>query len=565
MVTEFIKRNKVFIIYAAIFALAIYLRLFQFGEVPNGLYQDETAIGFNAYSILETGKDEYGKNFPLYFKSFGDYKLPVYIYLTVIPVKIFGLTDFAPRVASVFFSILTVGLFYFFVKRISKNTALALVSMLLLAINPWHLHYGRATFEVSVALFFFLSGSFLLLEKKKNIFISVLGVGCFVVALYTYNLTRLLSPALLFLVFSLNIKEWKKVTLVHKLVVAGVIVLGFIPLLLSILNPEGVQSASGTLITSSAAIQAPLLELRSYMIGTPILFQKLFFSHFTLTGWEYIRHIASYGSFDFYFLNGSSHGNHGIGNFGQFYLFESFTILLGLIVAFMKKEQWRMLAVLWGIIVIAVCALTREAPHATRSFFLILPLTIFSAYGMIVFFHYINSRTAKIKIIYGVFVSAFFLYNIIFYFSSYYQRFPIFYAKNWRSEDGVLSKYVKDHESKYEKIVIDESVGIPYTSFLYYLTYSPEVFQRTVQRDKDDSEGFSKVKSFGKFEFRKIDWNKDLTSDKTLFITTFENQPEEKYIVEKILYPQRPVVINVGQEIHQFPVTDVAYVLVEKK
>lgn len=230
------------------------------------------------------------------------------------------------------------------------------------------------------------------MRKKKNIFISVLGVGCFVVALYTYNLTRLLSPALLFLVFSLNIKEWKKVTLVHRLVIAGVIVLGFIPLLLSILNPEGVQSASGTLITSSAAIQAPLLELRSYMIGTPILFQKLFFSHFTLTGWEYIGHIASYGSFDFYFLNGSSHGNHGIGNFGQFYLFESFTILLGLIVAFMKKEQWRMLAVLWGIIVIAVCALTREAPHATRSFFLILPLTIFSAYGMIVSFHYINSQ-----------------------------------------------------------------------------------------------------------------------------------------------------------------------------
>jgi len=74
MVIEFIKRNKIFIIYTAIFALAVYLRLFQFGEVPNGLYQDETAIGFNAYSILETGKDEYGKDFPLYFRSFGDYK-----------------------------------------------------------------------------------------------------------------------------------------------------------------------------------------------------------------------------------------------------------------------------------------------------------------------------------------------------------------------------------------------------------------------------------------------------------------------------------------------------------
>ncbi len=565
MVIEFIKRNKAALIYFAIFFLAVYLRLFEFGQVPNGLYQDETAIGFNAYSILETGKDEYSKNFPLYFKSFGDYKLPVYIYLTIIPVKIFGLTDFTPRVASVVFSILTVGLFYFFVRRLTRNTVLALISMLLLAINPWHLHYGRATFEVSVALFFFLLGSFLLIGGKKNMFISMLGVGCFIVALYTYNLTRLLSPALLLLVFSYNIKEWKKVTLAHKGIIAGTVIVGFIPLLLSILSPEGVHSASGTLITSSAAIQAPLLELRSYMIGTPILFQKLFFSQFALTGWEYIRHIAAYGSFDFYFLNGSLHGNHGIGNFGQFYLFEVFTILTGLILAFIKKEKWRSFLIFWGIIVVAVCAFTREAPHATRSFFLILPFIIFSAYGLIVIIKLISNMPRKIGVIGGLFICLFCSYNIVYYFSSYYERFPIFYAKSWRSKDRVLSDFIKDHNMKYEKVVVDEAAGIPYTSLLYYLGYSPEDFQRTVQREEDDSEGFSKVKSFGKFEFRKIDWNKDLASDKTLFITTFENRPEEKYIVDKILYPQRPVVINVGQEIHQFPVTDVAYVLVEKK
>src|SRR3990167_8742234 len=80
--------NKFYFI--AILVLAGFLRMYRLGDIPNGLYQDETAIGYNAYSILQTGKDEYGKTFPLYFQSFGDWKLPVYIYVTVPSVAFFG-------------------------------------------------------------------------------------------------------------------------------------------------------------------------------------------------------------------------------------------------------------------------------------------------------------------------------------------------------------------------------------------------------------------------------------------------------------------------------------------
>src|SRR3989344_5210772 len=92
----------------AIIILAAILSLYKLGEVPSGLYQDETAIGYNAYSLLETGKDEHGVSYPLYFKSFGDYKLPVYIYLTAFSVKTFGLTGFAVRLPSAVFGILSV-------------------------------------------------------------------------------------------------------------------------------------------------------------------------------------------------------------------------------------------------------------------------------------------------------------------------------------------------------------------------------------------------------------------------------------------------------------------------
>ena len=155
------KHKYIVLLLLFIFLLAAFLRFYKLGSIPYGFYQDESAIGYNALSILETGKDEYGKSFPLYFKSFGDYKLPIYIYATVGTVALFGLNEFAVRFPSAFFGFLTVIVFYFFVNELTKNKKLSLIATFLLAINPWHLHYNRATFEVSICLFLFVLGTYL--------------------------------------------------------------------------------------------------------------------------------------------------------------------------------------------------------------------------------------------------------------------------------------------------------------------------------------------------------------------------------------------------------------------
>ena len=80
---------------------------------------DEVAFGYNAYSLGIDGKDEFGKFLPIvYLESFGDYKPPVYAYLDIIPVKVFGLTPFAVRFPSAFFGVLTVLLTFFLTKRL---------------------------------------------------------------------------------------------------------------------------------------------------------------------------------------------------------------------------------------------------------------------------------------------------------------------------------------------------------------------------------------------------------------------------------------------------------------
>ena len=115
--------------------LAIILRVVLLNEVPNGFYSDEASIGYNAYSILKTGKDEHGMLLPLYFKAFGEYKNPVYIYSVIPFINIFGLNEFAVRLTSALFGTLTVIFTYFLAKELFHKRV-GLWAALFLAISP---------------------------------------------------------------------------------------------------------------------------------------------------------------------------------------------------------------------------------------------------------------------------------------------------------------------------------------------------------------------------------------------------------------------------------------------
>lgn len=566
---DIMKNRHYLILLILIFFIAFFLRFFKLGEIPFGFYQDESAIGYNAYSIIETGKDEYGKPWPLYFKSFGDYKLPVYIYSTILPIKLFGLNEFAIRFPSAFFGFLTVIIFYFFVKDISKNKNLAIISTALLAINPWHLHYNRATFEVSISLFLFVLGSWLLFKSFSNKKFTgkfLIGTVCFIISLYSYNLTRLLAPLLYFLFLGFYFKDLKNVN--RKEIGATVLVsiLLLMPFVSTFFAKEGVSSASGTLINSSAAVQSPLLEYRSYMMVFPSLVNKIFFNTYSLTFFQYIKNIINYFSVSFFFVSGSAHGNHGIGDIGQFYFLEFSFILLGLFKLFSQKIKWGVLLLLWASFTVLVAALTRESPQATRSFFLIVPLVIFSGFGLLYFINWIKTLRSRKYFIPLVFViSVFSFYNLFYYFSSYYVKFPISYAKSWRLKDKELSLFIKENGKKYNKIIFDKNAGFMYSSLLFYLPYPPEDFQNTSIREADDSEGFSKVISFGKYVFKDIDWINDIKMEKVLIITTPDKKPNDVPPLKAFYYPRRPVVFAVGQEIMQYPIEEIAFVAVETK
>lgn len=555
----------------AVFVIAFFLRFNMLGAIPLGLQQDETSIGYNAYSILQTGRDEHNESFPLYFKAFGEYKLPVSIYITTFFIQLFGLTAFAVRFPFALFGSLSVVILYFFVKDLVRNKQhlklLPLIATTFFAFNPWHIHFSRGAFEVTIALFFLLLGTLLFfwsLQKKSYFFL--FSVFCFIVALYTYNTARLFVP--LWFVFLVYLYRKELLAKPKQLFIlsSGIGILLLVPFLFSFFSKGGLQSAHGTLLFSSSASQAPLLEFRSYLIALPPIITKIFFNSLFLSLWQYINNIFSYFSVSYFFVQGSAHGNHGIGNVGQFYLFEFIFIIIGIISLIKEKLRFRIDFFIWTFLVIVIAAATREVPQATRSFFLVVPFTIFSAYGFIFLLKKIlilkNTSVKNIVLVFGAF---YIFYNLFFYFSSYYIRFPILYAKSWRAEDKTIAEYIMQNQNKYDSIIFDTNSGYIFSSLLFYTKYPPLKFQKSAVWDTDDSEGFSKLLSFDKFIFKDVDWSKDIQKDKTLIVTSNDKKPKDITPVATFYYPKRPVVLSVGQNLIQYPVEDVAYVLIEKK
>lgn len=201
------KNIKVLIL-TLIVALSAFLRFYKLVQVPPSLNWDEIASGYNAYTIANWGADEYGNKFPIVFKSFGEDKAPVHIYLTAIIVKIFGLTDYSTRVSSAAVGVLSVIVIYFLAKFLFKSDLAGMFSALFLAVSPYHLQYSRGLWEANFTLFFLILGLTLFYYgiEKKNWMIPA-SVASFGLSFFAYNAAKPVVPLIVLLLFLMHFKS----------------------------------------------------------------------------------------------------------------------------------------------------------------------------------------------------------------------------------------------------------------------------------------------------------------------------------------------------------------------
>lgn len=523
-----------------ILILAFFLRFWQLGENPASLDWDEASLGYNAYSILKTSKDEYGNKLPLSIRSFNDYKPPLYTYLTVPSVAVLGLNELATRLPSAIFGFLAVVISLYLVKELfpSVNKKIHLFFLLFFAISPWHLQFSRIAFEANVALFFFLTGLLFLIKSIKNGYFFIWSTLSFGLSLYAYHSPRLVVPLLLFFFILLYLRKFWGI---KRWVLAGFIILFIIvlPLVKEIRSSTGARFSSVSVINPDEKLGQSIKLMqddikKGDIPGTLMHNRRIVFAREILGG--YLDHF----NFDFLFIAGDPPGRHHAAGMGMLYYFDLLFVPVGIFYLLGEKDLVnRKMLFLWFILAPVASALTSGTPHAVRSLLYLPVYQIFSAFGLWIFLRKINSILA---VLFPYSMIILISFNFFYYLHMYYIHTPVEYAQWWQWGYKQAVEEVGKYENRVGRVLFTYKYDQPYIYFLFYKKINPAWYQQNwgtgeIERAR---------RSFGRYEFRNIEWDKDKNLSNTLLVGTRDEIPDgQSGLIKDIKFPDGSVAFRI--------------------
>ncbi|MGI9068168.1 MAG: hypothetical protein ACR2HX_17420 [Pyrinomonadaceae bacterium] len=207
------RRGWVFLL-ALILIVAAVLYIANIRNNPPGFYIDESSIAFNAHLIAQTGKDEHGETFPLFFRAFGEYKNPIYIYLLAVVYRITGPSIPAARLLSALLLYASALLMGLLAARLSGRRDIGLIILITALLTPWFFELSRVVLEVAVYPLILLVFLLNLRRVAHATSWSWLNAGTIAATLalltYSYSIGRLFAPLLaLGLIFFLPLMKWR--------------------------------------------------------------------------------------------------------------------------------------------------------------------------------------------------------------------------------------------------------------------------------------------------------------------------------------------------------------------
>lgn len=494
--------NKYRLIFGIILLLGIFVRFVGLGEVPASLHRDEAFLGYNAYSILHTGKDISGNTLPLHLESF-IYSPAGYSYFSIPFIKLFDLSIFSVRFASAFFGSLTVFVLYFLARELFyKNKykkELALVGSFFLAISPWHINLSRTATENTIVTFFITLGIFLFLiyaRKSRNLYLlfSFLSFG---ITLSIYQAPRAFLPLFIPIISTVVIGK-KKLFEKKVLLTAVYLMIIVFPVLfiifsgdlslriksLSIFNHPQAQLVINSEIANDGIAGMPQTLTRAFH-NKIINYSMIFFDNYT-----------SHFSSAFLFSDKGFPDRYRIPQMGILYIFELFLIIPALFFLFKKEKKEGLILLSWILISPIGSALTfDDIPNLQRTMISAPAFSILSSYGLFSLYLLAEARRKYLSKIFLVVVSLIIFYSFAYYMVQYYVQAPFYRA--WYRNDGYkqLVAQVNEISKNYDRVIITNRESAPTIFFLFFNKYNPQMFQnetKNVNMMRSDSVDFGK-------------------------------------------------------------------------
>ena len=482
-------KKKIAILLFLIILFGSFLRLYKLDKFPPCLFGDEVDVGYQAYSILKTGKDYMGQRWPISFHSLADWRTPLFLYTTVPFVAIFGLNGWGVRLPAAFFGIITLPIFFLLIRKLFKNDDLALLGTFFLSISMWHLQYSRAAFEVTQMLSLIITGVYFFLKgqgKWQFLLLSAIFLG---LAPYSYNTAKFFIPIFVLFLIVLFWERLQKISLKRLLLVIFVFGLISAPMTWDIFFGEATDRFSILSIFTDPTVVPQIgfdrqVDMRVSIgkdvpVGAvPSFSSRIFHNKFLFWGISLLQNYFKVFSTDFLFVRGDVNFRHSIqGGFGQLYWLDIIFLLLGLyFMVRYKNSKIKRLILGWLLLAPIPSTLTRDGGnHATRLILILPPLLILITFGIYNFlekFKKINQKIIACCLLFTVYCFLFILY-----LHRYYVHYPLESEEWWHYGFKELAEYVKENELKYDYIVFSDRDQPPLIFSLFWLKIEPKIFQ----------------------------------------------------------------------------------------
>lgn len=532
-------RLNTYFVLGVIVLLAFFLRIVGVGAVPPSLNWDEVSIGYNAYSIYKTGKDEWGKFMPLNFRSYGEFKLPAQIYASVPGVAIFGLTPVGVRITPILYGTLTVLLTFFLARKIFQNVNIGLLAAALLAISPWHIQLTRASFEASFSLVWIVLGVWLFLKGTERGVWWMASAVSFAVSVYTYNSARVFTPlflvAVLLIYRKLILKQWRWAALA-----AGVFALFLLPLVPVVTSGDVRARYKLVSITDDPGLVLRINENRGNS-SLPRPLPRLIHNKGTYISLEVLRNYLSHFSPQYLFITGAPHKQHHVQNMGQLYIFEAPLILAGFWFLIRGNYKFKWLVLVWLILAFAPVSVTKDSiPHALRTVIVLPVYQLIAAVGLWGLFR--NIRIKRWRVVFCATVGLLVAVGFLYYLYQYFVIYPKNYSRDWQYGYRQVVDFIREHQDEYDLVVFTRFYGEPHMFSAFYLPVEPSDYISDPNLVRFETFDWVRVLNYGKFYFpdlgdygtRYEDIIKYNPNKKILFIGKPSDFPVDKPVVEQI-------------------------------
>ena len=499
-------KYKILILFLGILTIGFLVRAWKLGSIPPGLNVDEVSEGYNAYSLLKTGKDRYGMVMPITFKSYGSYQPPLYTYLTVLPLYFLGPSIISVKAVTLISGLLVIIFTFLIVRDFFENRErgrMALFAALIVSIAPWAIFFSRMATEASLSVAIFVMGFYLSLKsiKKPNLF----PLACFILGVATYAYYSERVTSLLFLLGFVFIyreqflKKWKWLIL-------GIVVFGItqIPNLATIKGGAFTRRLNQVSYLGTSAFENNGEAFRNVPLGREIFVIREFSSQY-----------LAYFSPRSLFFQPDDQGARSMPDLSVFYGWMIISWVVGLGYFIRKRKDFLITNLLLLMAIAPIpAALSTDPFYTLRVLVLLWVFSVVISFGSLRILEKIHSKNIT------VFVIIVFLGISLLTFYTHY--FTLFRHERGETVNFSSMELIRITAAEPDKKFVvdmtrDVALGI---RFALFRKYDPILFQKNegapFLSQYYSSVEYEKVYNIYNVEIRSINWGEDVYKDQII-------------------------------------------------